>query len=170
MTTKIIRKTNTLENVSSKIKNSPKGNSKPLVGTFNVPGAVAEISSAIIGVVDTWKREDNFTERVRIECSNTLALAREKVKEIAIKKEAWEKTLKERSKDRKLLKTNLDKYWKNVEIWDAKFSKLDFNEMKSSRELLKDYMSFKSDVLKQITDLMKDYYKVGPAQQNLIGN
>ncbi|MCC6256317.1 MAG: hypothetical protein IT276_15495 [Ignavibacteriaceae bacterium] len=153
-----------------KPKVSSKENSKPLIGAFNAAGAVAEITTAIVGVVDTWTREAALTERVRIECRNALALAREKTKELEIKKDAWEKTLKERSKDRKLLTENLNKYWKNVEIWDKKFDGLDFEEMKTNRELLNDYMNFKTEVLKQITDLMKDYYKVGPAQQNLIGN
>lgn len=170
MQKKNITKTNNALQKSNKEGVPSKTKSVPLIGSFNAAGAIAEISVAISNVIDTWKREESLTERVRIECRNTLALAREKTKELEIKKVAWEKTLKERSKDRTLLTENLNKYWKNVEIWDKKFDGLDFKEMKTNRELLNDYMNFKTEVLKQITDLMKDYYKVGPAQQNLIGN
>jgi hypothetical protein len=152
-------------------KDSTKSVDSPLITAppVNPVDAIAVVSASILKVVDTWKREEALTERVRLECRVAIETVRARVYELEVKKSAWKSYLKNRAADRSLLERNLQKFWKQVAIWDDKFKGLNFEEMKVNRELLNDYMQFKIDVLSKIDSLMQEYYRSTPEQRKLLG-
>jgi hypothetical protein len=129
------------------------------VGKITPWGAIATITDSISNVINVWNRERNITERVRLECIAAIQIAKLSVDKMRIQKDAYEKFLQDKKEDRIVLKENLDKFWKQVEIWDNKFKNLDLEEMKKHEDLLSKYMEFKKAILTQIVNLFSHYYQ-----------
>ena len=132
-------------------------------------GAITSIVESITNVVNVYIREKNLTERVRLECEAAVTIARQNVEKMLIQKEIFLEMLKHDKEKRNLIMESIDRFWKQIELFDDELKSTKFQIIYSNPESLSYLIKYKVNIIEQIEKLLTTYYS-GNVINNLTNN